>query len=215
MTENERVKMFKSHNLVINCRTEDEAEKFVKWCYQNGFKWFDTEEHGSTITNWYLNKNETAYRYDEQGYLAYGSAKNYRGVKIVTYKEFFNEEKINLEWMIENIDTFKTANSDNVCSVVYELKNKKQCEEIHCEGCEFNKTINVLKYLAEKHSEKIKVTQFEYDLIDSINKDNTIYNITTMLKFPIFIRMKEKGYFKNIESLNRLGEVYERMEVEK
>lgn len=209
MTEKERIEKFKSHNLVVNCKTEDEAKKFFDWCYENGFKW-DVIWKNRNI--WY-NEN-TCYRFCENDTLSYSNYIDYsnRGFEIITYEDFFKEnEMTNLDYLIKNIENSKKE--DNVCRVVYELKNRHRCYR-NCYGCEFHTTNNVLRYLAEKHSDKIKVTQFEYDLIDSLKKTYSAYSKDRMNKFPIFTHMKEKGYFKNIENLKRFCDVYERLEVE-
>lgn len=38
MTNEERVQKFKDLNIAINCEIEQEAKKFIDWCYDNGMK---------------------------------------------------------------------------------------------------------------------------------------------------------------------------------
>lgn len=136
--------------------------------------------------------------------------------KIEKFKSHRKEDEMtNLDYILKNID--KKHKGEAICAVLYLFKTRHNCEDFmeNCQECEFNNTIGVLKYLAEKHTDAtIKVTQFEYDLLDSLKKTYSAYSKDHMNKFPIFTHMKEKGYFKNIENLNRLGEVCERMEVE-
>ena len=118
----------------------------------------------------------------------------------------------NLDYLVENLK--ESYNDESICSLLYTLKNGSGCG-CYCKECEFNNTIDVLKYLAEKHSDKIKVTQFEYDLLDSSKPPECSYRYVKMDDFSFFTGMKNKGYFKNINGNERFCEVYERLEVEK
>lgn len=125
----------------------------------------------------------------------------------------------NFEWILQNYNEFVKCDKSNeygICSLAYKIKNGKVCtNSISCNRCEFNENINVLKYLAEKHNEKIKVTQFEYDVIDSLKKIyNGSCNFVDINKFPILTKMKEKGYFKNIDINMCFYELCEKLEVE-
>lgn len=211
MTEKERIEKFKSHNLVVNCRTEEEARKFIDWCYNNGIKW--KVGGNNNTTNWHIGQDKTIYRYD--GNLVFWMIEKNKKCEyeIMTYQEFFKEDKMsNLEYVIKSIKKNEPDCRRMLCDVIYEFKNKTPCCG-KCPECEFSTHINVLEYLAEKHNSTIKVTQFEYDLLNSMKPSKSSYKYVTMYGFPVFTAMKHKGYFKNIESSMKFCDVYERMEV--
>lgn len=213
MTEKERVERFKSHNLVVNCRTEDEDEKFIDWCYENGIKWDESCEKGDVCYS-----KDTCYRVYEDNTLTHSNYIYYSnmGFEIMTYQEFFKEyEMNNLDYILKNIE--KKHKEDAICSVLYSFKTGHNCESRmeNCQECEFNNTIGVLKYLAEKHDNKIKVTQFEYDLLKLYIENCNYSNYNQRLRnYHIVVKLKEKGYFKNLDLDKTVGEIKDLLEVE-
>lgn len=213
MTNEERVEKFKSSQLVVNCQTKDEAKKFIKWCYENGIVW----ENGVVgDTKWHDEK--TCYRRFPTGSLSFSTMEIYenRDFEIMTYQEFFKEDEMNnLDYILKNIE--KKHKEDAICSVLYSFKTGYNCESRmeNCQECEFNNTIGVLKYLAEKHDNKIKVTQFEYDLLKSYIENCNASNYNQRLRnYHIVVKMKEKGYFKNLDLDKTVGEIKDLLEVE-
>lgn len=90
---------------------------------------------------------------------------------------------------------------------IAQLLNKK-CVGRKCESCSMNKLCrqigasvsNVEKWLFEEYEERIKLTQFEYDLIHAMvhtggGRYEFKYSVCNTMK-------KEKGYFKGIEDTN-------------
>lgn len=100
----------------------------------------------------------------------------------------------NLEWLIKGsyIEKYDDVKGDKLIincesGKLKELSSANQCD--------------VLKWLLQEHKEKIKITQFEYDLllncmeaIKENEKDNDVIGEWWIIK-----GMKEKGHFKNIE----------------
>ena len=211
MTNEERVRKFKSHKLVINCRTEEEAKKFVKWCFENGVKWLTSSV---ITTRWSC--CDTCYRCYEDGCLVNSIISSYSEYEIITYKDFFkDEEQTNLKYMIDNYESIKNIDMRLICETIYNIKNGNKCHN-DCEKCEFCEVIDCLKYLQEKHTETIKVSQFEYDLINSFSNataSNATANTMLIYSFDIFKNMKQKGYFNNVPNIT-IGEIIKRMVVE-
>lgn len=211
MTEKERIEKFKSHDLAVNCRTEDEAKKFVEWCYKNGFKWFDGDFNK---TNWH--KKTTCYRCYEDETLCYEDIEESItcDYEVMTYQDFFKEDEMtNFEYLIENLK--ESYNDESICFLLYTLKNGSGCG-CYCKECEFNNTIGILNYLSEKHSDKIKVTQFEYDLLNVYitNAMKSNYN-QRLTNYNVIVRLKEQGYFKNLNLYQTIGQIKDLLEVEK
>lgn len=85
---NKMIEKFMDGEFVVNCRTEDQARKFVDICYDNGIEWYFSNK---TDTNWdYMEK--TCYRGDIND-LNYGSKDFYKNeeYEIITFEEFMEE----------------------------------------------------------------------------------------------------------------------------
>ena len=85
------VERFRSEKIAVNCQTREEAEKFVKWCFDNGIKWFRGDEN---MLHWIDYCSNTCYDY-ENGYLKYYcvSGLEYYNYTIITYKDFFRDKE--------------------------------------------------------------------------------------------------------------------------
>lgn len=203
MTNEERVKKFKSHDLVVNCQTEEEAKEFLKWCYDNGIKW---ECDDINTTHWH--NCETCYRCFVDGVLSWSELSSYNKSRflIVTYQDFFKQEKeqTRLEHIIDNFDSFSSSTNVShdeliICEIAYKMENNYMCDG-QCEKCKFNKMIDVLKYLNEKHIDKIKLSQFEYDLINLYVGNAKDINRNQKLKdYKTIVGMQKIGYFKGLD----------------
>lgn len=56
-------KKFRNENIAINCKTEDEAKKFLKACDIEGLKWA-SKENATSHSNWSKFKEMTCYTND-------------------------------------------------------------------------------------------------------------------------------------------------------
>ena len=114
---------------------------------------------------------------------------------------------------MRNIDFY----IDNIANLLTELECIRDCE---CESCEdkyvCSKVISekkeTKKWLLEEHKEKIKLKQWEYDMLAVVK--NSI-NSNLILESNIYFKeLKEKGYFENVDLNMTLKEVLENCEVE-
>ena len=90
---------------------------------------------------------------------------------------------------------------------IAELLSIKCTGESNCEECPFDEFCDQMgsanqieKWLFEEHEERIKLTQFEYDLIHAM-----VHNGGGRYEFKYTVcdtMKKEKGYFKGIEDTN-------------
>lgn len=81
------LEMFKTGQVVVNCRTQKEAEKFIDWCYSNGVEWLYEDDENTEFS---VYKESTCYRIDDDNYLVYGSEMYYETAdyEIITFNEF-------------------------------------------------------------------------------------------------------------------------------
>lgn len=86
------------------------------------------------------------------------------------------------------------------------------CKGRFCDECLFNstKTCDIAKteWLYELHKKKYKLTQFEYDLLQSYADGYRFKDISPLTK------MKEKGYFKDVNNKDeKIKDIVENCEV--
>ena len=93
----------------------------------------------------------------------------------------------------------------------------KRCSSVDCDECEFNPGANkgckqrIIEWLKKPYEKpKYKLTQFEYDLL-SVHKDYKTYN-NIANQIHLF-KMREKGYFKNIDTKIPIREILDNCEV--
>ena len=78
------------------------------------------------------------------------------------------------------------------------------CDSVCCLDCAFSEENNCKKatkeWLLAEHKEKVKLKQWEYDLINEyvISKQDTFDD------FAVLSRMKNKGYFKGLNDKNMI-----------
>ena len=201
MTNLERVNKFKNEKIAIHCETEEEAKAFVKWCFDNGMGWGCGNEDETFFNSF---KNKTCYSFDYftgDECLVYDSESYCRGddYEVITYKDFMKEEKkpTNLEAVVSK-GLIKVGTG--LCVIAHTCKYGDICVAKKCSKCEFNDNLNLcVKTLLEEHKEpiKIKLTRFEYDLLDYFSflgcgaKRFEYYNITKYLFYT-------KGHFKGV-----------------
>ena len=83
------IERFKNGEFVVNCRTEDQAKKFIEICYDNGIEWYSLINEKTT--DWSSYEEETCYR-GEGCRLNYGYEDWYKGeYEIITFEEFMEE----------------------------------------------------------------------------------------------------------------------------
>lgn len=125
-------------------------------------------------------------------------------------KEAKNPEVTNLEY-------YKDEILDNCLESLAVVKGRpKLCYKTSCNDCDFklvqkgchNKVKDWLKQTHKKP--KYKLTQFEYDLL-SVHKDFKTYN--KIANQTHLFKMREKGYFKNIDTNIPIREILDNCEV--
>lgn len=108
-----------------------------------------------------------------------------------------------------NLDRIK-ASGLALCVACDRLAENK-CQNISdCDDCKWNQIENCINFLKEEYKQKIKLTQFEYDLLINC-KETHGYNENDIIeKYWIIEGMKQKGYFKNIKLSMNFKEVLDR-----
>ena len=141
---------------------------------------------------------------------------------IDTFKAVIQQTK-ELGWFEEeqreetNLDHYKDEILEHCTKNLAVVKGKpKLCYKINCNDCDFKivqigchkKVEDWLKQPYEKP--KYKITQFEYDLL-SVHKDYKTYNnIANQLHL---FKMREKGYFKDVDTNVPINEILRNCEV--
>lgn len=132
-----------------------------------------------------------------------------------TAKEMFEEEKQEIK-QETNYEHFKDEIIEN-SGYCFALVDGKpcQCSDVSCSECGFStghgcseKTKEWLNKPYEKP--KYKLTQFEYDLL-SVHKDYKTYN-NIANQIHLF-KMREKGYFKDVDTNISIREILGNCEV--
>lgn len=127
----------------------------------------------------------------------------------------------NLKYLLFNAEsiaeTYGLEEDSNVCEYVYVMKRGISCSlecDHDCDNCHFRNCLNVVSFLNEKYKQinKILVTQFEYNILKSIKETKTIYSISAVGDYALIVKMKEKGYFKNIKLNYNMAYLLEHME---
>lgn len=112
-----------------------------------------------------------------------------------------------------NLEFHKSEfNSDlMMCQVAYICKHGKPCSNFFCRSCEFlESTSDCVKAMVEPCKEKIKLKQWEYDLI----RTNDMSHGRTFDSFNTYRSMKSCGHFAGIKNISMtLEEILENCEV--
>ncbi|MGX8833985.1 DUF3850 domain-containing protein [Amedibacillus sp. YH-ame6] len=104
------VERFKRGKIVVNCKTENEAKRFIKWCFENGMRWMWDD-----VTCTHFNDDyNICYGYDS--YLKHGNYDYYISQMhtIVSFNEMFNNTFTK--------DDLKVATSIDLGEVVKNMK---------------------------------------------------------------------------------------------
>lgn len=93
--------------------------------------------------------------------------------------------------------------------------NPCKCSSVHCSDCEFSTgygcSEKIKEWLNKPYEKpKYKLTQFEYDLL-SVHKDYKTYNNIANQKH--LFKMREKGYFKDVDTNISICEILGNCEV--
>lgn len=119
----------------------------------------------------------------------------------------------NLEYINKN---YCNDASFRICKPAYEIKNRTSCD-FRCNQCEFcyPDSKKLKKFLKEEYDEsnKVKLTQFEYDLI-KVARVYYRYDYFVLSYFP-YRHLKDLGYFKNVTSQMTFGYVLHNVDIER
>lgn len=117
---------------------------------------------------------------------------------------------------MRNIDYY----IDNIASYIAQADCLRECscssceDECICSSISRNKE-QVNNWLLEEHNEKIKLKQWEYDLLinckEALNEDGKEDDV--IQEWWIITGMKEKGHFKNVETDMTFKEVLDNCEI--
>ena len=112
-----------------------------------------------------------------------------------------------------NFEHFKNEIKDKQFDFAVIDGKVSPCKGRFCDKCLFNSTerscdIAKTKWLYKWHKKKYKLTQFEYDLLQSHADGYRFKDISPLTK------MKEKGYFKDVDNKNeKIKDIVENCEV--
>lgn len=130
---------------------------------------------------------------------------------------WFEEEKQEIK-QVTNLEYYKDEILENCIKNLAVVKGRpKLCYKTNCNDCDFKIVQGchkkVEEWLKQTHIKpKYKLTQFEYDLL-SVHKDFKTYNkISNQIHL---FEMREKGYFKNIDTNIPIREILDNCEVVK
>lgn len=130
---------------------------------------------------------------------------------------WFEEEKQEIK-QVTNLEYYKDEILENCIKNLAVVKGRpKLCYKTNCNDCDFKIVQGchkkVEEWLKQTHIKpKYKLTQFEYDLL-SVHKDYKTYN-NIANQIHLF-KMREKGYFKNIDTNIPIREILDNCEVSK
>lgn len=153
----ENFEKFKNGKLAVNCTTEEQAKEFVKWCFDNDFKWAFGFSNDVTYFNYYGKK--TCYRYIYSGILVYSSKESNQElrIEILTFDEFMGikQEVKELDYKSE-YEKLLNENQDlkEFVKEQEEYLHKKYCFEIEELVKERNKLLEENKQLRGKQNGK-------------------------------------------------------------
>lgn len=117
----------------------------------------------------------------------------------------------NIEYLIRKKDELKPKQETiSLCKICYQSKYKAKCSSV-CNGCEFDKYINILNFLNSEYSQTYEISQYEYDVLDCVKCSNKFYNESRFKDFEMLMRMKEKGHFKNINKETLIIDMFRRL----
>lgn len=136
---------FKNGKIGVNCRTKEEAEKFIDMCYNNGICWYTEDDNERTY--WLRYKKNTYYSC-MNGKLVYGNDTNY--IEIYKFKDVTNDNKVELKegmivecrnknkYVLRRVsDVLIGSNFDGWIKAIY--------NENLCENCYHDEAFDIMK----------------------------------------------------------------------
>lgn len=133
----------------------------------------------------------------------------------MTAREMFEEERQEIK-QETNYEHFKDEIIQNSV-FCFALADGKpcQCSDISCRECRFSTghgcNEKIKEWLNKPYEKpKYKITQFEYDLL-SVHKDYKTYN--NIANQTHLFKMREKGYFKDVDTNIPIREILDNCEV--
>lgn len=202
MTNEERVQKFKEENIAVNCETNEEAKSFVQWCYANDITWSDSIK---CDTYFEVYPTYTCYIYRNTLYVSSEDSLKGDGYKVITYKEFMEEDKkkmTNFEYHYEELKRL-SKNTNLTASEVVHIFNIKNY------GVPYQYLSLFLQWLISEHKDPIKLSQFEYDLLMT----NDMSHDRKLNSFATYRNLKDIGYFQNVDLNLTINQVLENYEV--
>lgn len=163
VTDKERVEKFKICGIAVNCKTEEEANEFVKWCNDNGIAWLNSTMSG-TKYEFYL--TDTCYMYHPvYRSLWITSKRNFEKCKnkIISYKEFMKGYKKRMTNLERYYDELISCDKRPNCYWL-EVIEKGNCHEMSCKKC----GMDFVHWLNEEYKENkkpIKLTKVQYEIL--------------------------------------------------
>ena len=108
---------FKTEDIAVNCKTEEESKDFIKQCIKHGItEWSNGDKLDINNNCWTLYKEKTCYGYRLEYYgLCYGYKEYYKNhnYKILEWKDYINKSKEELN-IIEVYQRYPVGSVFNV-----------------------------------------------------------------------------------------------------
>lgn len=184
----------------------------------------------SNASIWYINDfDDENYRSVEFYFCdcTFNAIGNYGDPLMVNVKEFeaINKQCKELGWLEEEKQEIKQeTNLEHYKNEIIEdsgftlaLAGGKlcKCSSVNCSDCEFSTGHGCGEKMKEwlnkpYEKPKYKLTQFEYDLL-SVHKDYKTYN--NIANQTHLFKMREKGYFKDVDTNIPIREILDNCEV--
>ena len=80
-------------NVVMHCKTQEEAESFCQYLHENGRKWCDGNRYIAG-THWVAYESQTAYNFNKGSYGSYGYYEN-EGFTILEWSDYMGHTVLN------------------------------------------------------------------------------------------------------------------------
>lgn len=98
----------------------------------------------------------------------------------------------------------------NLKCVLHDLRTEKnECDYCTCNNC----SIDSINWLADEYKPKIKLSKFEYDLVESCISSSSYLPKDLFYVWDVLMNLQKKGYFKNIDSKMSLHDIFVNAEV--
>ena len=142
---------FKNGKIAVHCKTEEEAEKFIKKCFKHGLKW----HYGNENTTHWKDVSGTIFYECDNKYIYYGSSNWKLNQIVVEYKED-NKMELKEGMIIEcrNGNRYLLRRVDDVLiGSNFDEWIKATYDENLCENYFHDKTFDVMKIYMSKSTQ--------------------------------------------------------------